>query len=145
MSNDLILTCHAGIGLPVTGIALCAQDDFSARYDLDYRQGVFGRPGHMLYGQSYVGRVLVLNAAKGGVASALLLYELVQMGKAPLALVLNNANPVLAQGAAFANLTLVDRFSLDVTRAIATGDELCVDPQAGQVIVRRHRPMDDSR
>ena len=32
--------------------------------------GLFSRPAHALYGESYVGRVLVLNVAKGGVARA---------------------------------------------------------------------------
>jgi predicted aconitase with swiveling domain len=138
VSAERILKCHAGIGPRVRGIALAARDNFSVRYDLDYKRGVFGRPRHALYGTSYVGCILVLNAAKGGVASAWMLHELMTNGKAPLALVLNDANPVLVQGAAFANLPLVDRFDVDVTEAVATGDELIVDPAAGEVtIVRR--------
>lgn len=135
MSGERILKCHPGIGPRVRGLALAARDNFSVRYDLDYKRGVFGRPKHALYGTSYVGRILVLNAAKGGVASAWMLQELVTIGKSPLALLLNNANPVLVQGAAFANLPLVDRFELNVTEAIATGDELIVDPPAGTVTV----------
>jgi predicted aconitase with swiveling domain len=137
VSAERILRCHTGIGPRVQGKAIAAHDNFSVRYDLDYRRGIFGRPEHALHGMSYVGLILVLNAAKGGVASAWMLQELVTIGKAPLALVLNNANPVLVQGAAFANLPLVDRFDIDVTRAIATGDELIVDPQAGEVRVLR--------
>jgi hypothetical protein len=137
MSAERILRCHPGIGPRVQGKAIAARDNFSVRYDLDYRRGVFGRPGHALHGVSYVGFILVLNAAKGGVASAWMLQELVTIGKAPLALVLNDANPVLVQGAAFANLPLVDRFEVDVTGAIATGDELIVDPRAGEVRILR--------
>jgi predicted aconitase with swiveling domain len=55
---------HKGIGRPVQGMALVAADNFSARYDLDRERGVFSRPAHKLFGQSYVGKVLVLNAAK---------------------------------------------------------------------------------
>ena len=60
---------HA-IGNPVIGEALVADDGFSARYDLDRIAGVFSRPAHKLAGQSYVGKILVLHTAKGGVASA---------------------------------------------------------------------------
>ncbi|MCB1739707.1 MAG: DUF126 domain-containing protein [Gammaproteobacteria bacterium] len=134
------LRAHPGIGPAVTGIALAARDDFSARYDLDREQGVFSRPGHALFGQSYVGRILVLNAAKGGVASAWMLREMVEQGKAPLALLLNDANPVMAQGAAFAKLCLMDRFELDITGEIASGDRLAVDPRAG--VVRIMAPDD---
>ena len=64
------LSCHAGIGTAVEGEALVADDNFSARYDLDRIKGVFSRPQHKLYGQSYQDRILVLNTAKGGVATA---------------------------------------------------------------------------
>ena len=43
-------------------------DGFSARYDLDRIAGIFSRPAHKLAGQSYVGKILVLDTAKGGVA-----------------------------------------------------------------------------
>jgi hypothetical protein len=56
---------------------------------------------------------------------------------APLALLLNTANPIMAQGAAFADLAFMDRFDEDVTAAIATGDEVTVDPAAGEVRIRR--------
>ena len=67
------LKCHPGIGPTVTGEALVAQDNFSARYDLDRIKGVFSRPQHALVGQSYVDKILVVNTAKGGVASAWML------------------------------------------------------------------------
>jgi predicted aconitase with swiveling domain len=131
------LRCHRGIGPAVTGIALVAADDFSARYDLDRIAGVFSRPTHRLHGQSYVGRILVLNTAKGGVASAWMLHDMAQHMLAPAALVFNRVNPILAQGAALANLPLVDRFDGDVTTLIATGDEVLVDPARGLVTVMR--------
>jgi predicted aconitase with swiveling domain len=54
------------MGPKVSGPALVARDGFSARYDLDRIAGVFSRPAHKLVGQSYVGRILVLDTAKGG-------------------------------------------------------------------------------
>jgi predicted aconitase with swiveling domain len=129
----IILRCHPGIGPAVTGEALVAKDNFSARYDLDRKSGVFSRPTHRLVGQSYVGRVLVLDQAKGGVATAWMLRDMQERGIVPLALVLNRVNPILAQGAAFAGVTLVDRFPGDVTDQIRTGDRLRIDPGAGVV------------
>jgi predicted aconitase with swiveling domain len=126
-----LLRGHVGVGPVVTGPALVAADNFSARYDLDRLKGVFSRPSHALAGQSYVGRVLVLNTAKGGVATSWMLYEMKARGMAPLALVLNRANPIMAQGAAFADLSLIDRFAEDVTQAIRSGEMVTVDPAAG--------------
>src|SRR5579863_1307561 len=129
----ILLRCHKGIGPAVTGSALVAKDNFSARYDLDRKSGVFSRPTHQLAGQSYVGRILVLDQAKGGVATAWMLRDMQERGIVPLALVFNRVNPILAQGAAFAGVALVDRFDADVADLFRTGDRLRIDPAAGLV------------
>ena len=129
------LKCHAGIGPKVKGIALVADDNFSARYDLDRINGVFSRPQHKLYSQSYKDVILVLNTAKGGVATAWMLYEMTSRKIAPKAILFNSVNTILAQGAALAEMTMVDRFEDgDVTKLIKTGDLLIVCPEEGKVI-----------
>jgi predicted aconitase with swiveling domain len=129
----IVLRCHQGIGPAVTGTALVARDNFSARYDLDRKAGVFSRPTHKLTGQSYAGRILVLDEAKGGVATAWMLRDMQERAIVPLALVFNRVNPILAQGAAFAEVAMVDRFEGDFTDLFRTGDTLRVDPAAGVV------------
>jgi len=120
---------HA-MGRAVQGIALVAQDGFSARYDLDRAAGVFSRPTHKLAAQSYIGKVLVLDTAKGGVATAWMLHEMASRGIVPLALVLNSVNPILAQGAAFGDLPMLAGFDVDITRAIPNGATVVIDPDA---------------
>jgi uncharacterized protein len=129
----ILLHCHKGIGPAVVGAALVAADNFSARYDLDRAKGIFSRPSHKLVGESYVDRILVLDNAKGGVATAWMLHEMMARTIVPRALIFNRVNPILAQGAAFAKVAMVDRFDDDVTRLFRTGDELRVDPAAGIV------------
>ena len=131
----VILHCHPGIGPAVTGTALVAKENFSARYDLDRKTGVFSRPSHALAGQNYNGAILVLDQAKGGVATAWMLRDMKERGIVPLALVFNRVNPILAQGAAFAGVTMVDRFDGDVTDLIRNGDELRIDAAAGVVTI----------
>jgi len=126
---------HKGVGPKATGIALVARDNFSARYDLDRIKGVFSRPSHALYGQSYVDTVLVLHTAKGGVATSWMLREMKSRGMAPAALLLNYGNPIMAQGAAFAELAFMERFETDITESINSGEQVSVDPEAGLVIV----------
>jgi predicted aconitase with swiveling domain len=116
------------MGNKVRGQALVAADGFSARYDLDRIGGTFSRPSHKLAGQSYVGRILVLDTAKGGVASAWMLREMASRGVVPLALVFNSVNPILAQGAAFGELTLLAGFEVDITMAVAHGATVEIDP-----------------
>lgn len=130
------LKCHPGTGGPVTGEALVADDNFSARYDLDRIKGIFSRPQHALAGQSYVDRILVLNTAKGGVASAWMLHEMKSRGLAPKAILFNASNTILTQGAALAEMTLCDRFEDgDVTKLIKTGETVTIDPEKGIVTV----------
>jgi len=124
----MIFTARHAIGAPVTGPALVAHDGFSARYDLDRIAGTFSRPTHKLAGQSYVGRILVLDTAKGGVASAWMLHEMASRGVIPLALVLNSVNPILAQGAAFGNVTMLAGFECDITAQVPAGATLEIDP-----------------
>ena len=111
---------HA-MGERVEGIALVAKDGFSARYDLDRLQGVFSRPAHKLAGQSYRDRILVLDAAKGGVATAWMLHEMKARGITPLA--------IMAQGAALADLPMLAGFDCDITAMIATGARLELIPR----------------
>ena len=130
------LSCHNGIGPMVEGTALVANDNFSARYDLDRIKGVFSRPGHVLAGQAYHDKIMVMNTAKGGVATAWMLYEMKARGICPKAILFNRANTILAQGAALADLTMCDRFADgDVTQLIQTGDELRIEPDKGQVTI----------
>ena len=112
------LKCHVGVGPEVSGEALVTDDNFSARYDLDRIQGIFSRPQHKLAGQSYVDKIMVFNTAK--------------------AILFNQVNPILAQGAALADMAMCDRFADgDVTRLLRSGDRVTVKPAAGLVIVER--------
>jgi uncharacterized protein len=133
--NGKVFRARHAMGKSVRGTALVASDGFSARYDLDRIAGTFSRPAHNLVGQSYVGKILVLETAKGGVASAWMLHEMQSRGMAPLAFVFNSVNPILAQGAALANLPMLSGFDEDITRAIANGAELEIDPAARVVKV----------
>ena len=131
-----VFTAEAGMGMPVFARALVASDGFSARYDLDRLRGVFSRPDHKLAGQSYVGRILVLDAAKGGVATAWMLHEMAARGIAPAALVLNRVNPIMVQGAALAGFTLLSGFDVDITRAVPDGALVELDPLGDPPVLR---------
>lgn len=125
---------HPGIGDGVVeGKALVASDGFSARYDLDLETGLFSRPAHKLFGKSFADRILVLDIAKGGVASAWMLHVLMHGAHRPKALLLNSANPIIGQGASFGRMPLVDRFDVDITQVIETGQYLRIQPEEGKV------------
>ena len=108
-----------------------AYDGFSARYDLDRIAGTFSRPTHKLAGQSYIDKILILDTAKGGVASAWMLHEMKSRGVAPRALVFNSVNPILVQGAALADLPMLAGFDEEITKAIPFAAEVEVNPELG--------------
>ena len=129
-------TARAAMGRRVRGVALVAKDGFSARYDLDRIAGTFSRADHKLAGQSYVGRVLVLDAAKGGVATAWMLHEMQARGVMPAALVLNRVNPIMVQGAALADFTMISGFATDITQAVPDGALVEIDPDSSPPCLR---------
>jgi len=131
-----IFYAQSGIGPNVAGKALVAKDGFSARYDLDRIKGLFSRPEHKLAGQDYNGRILVLDAAKGGVASAWMLYEMAARKIVPAALVLNSVNPIMVQGAALAGMTLISGFDEDITQAIPNGADIEIEPRGDRPLIR---------
>ena len=118
---------HA-MGRSVIGEALVAHDGFSARYDLNRLQGVFSRPAHQLAGYSYVDKILVLDTAKGGVATAWMLHEMRSRNMVPAAIVFNTVNTILAQGAALGDVTMLAGFDVDITAQIPFGAMVEVDP-----------------
>jgi len=134
MTSRVLQARHA-MGRIVTGEALVANDGFSARYDLDRLRGVFSRPAHKLVGLSYVGKVLVLDTAKGGVATAWMLHEMRSRQLVPLAIVLNSVNPILAQGAALGGIPLLAGFDEDVTAAVPQGARVEIDPATRSLLI----------
>jgi predicted aconitase with swiveling domain len=136
MSEKESFAAAAAMGASVRGRALVASDGFSARYDLDRIAGVFSRPEHKLAGRAYTGIILILDRAKGGVATAWMLHEMASRGVVPSALVFNTVNPIMVQGAALADMTMMSGFAVDITRAVPDGAEIELDTAATPPVLR---------
>jgi uncharacterized protein len=140
-----VFTTMPGYGPPIEGAALVSRDAFSPRYDLDRDTGVVSRAGHDLEGRSIAGMIVVVPAAKGGVAAGWSLYDLKQRGIAPLAFVFTRVNPVFVQGCVHAGIPIVHGVRpdpvtalCDLGRAHAAGApplRLHVDPGARRLTV----------
>jgi len=125
------------MGNPIEAVCLAASDGFSARYDLDRLNGTFSRPAHKLYGQDYRDKILILDTAKGGVATAWMLYEMKSRHVYPAAIVLNTVDPILAQGAALADIPMLAGFDCDITTAIPSGALVRLNPAEKSLTVVR--------
>jgi predicted aconitase with swiveling domain len=139
----VILRARPGVGPDVEAEALVCDDNFSARYDVNRRTGVFSRETHALYGQSLVGKICVFNTAKGGVATAWALLDMKQRGVAPAGLLFRTTNPIMVQGAVLAGIPLMDRLAPDPLATLQTGDRLRLRPREGIVELLTRRPPRD--
>ena len=115
-------------GSVVEGEALVSTHGFSPRYDLDRLTGFVTRKGHDLYGVSIADRICIFAAAKGGIAAGWAYHDLSTKGLAPRALVFGITNPVMVQGAIFADITLTEGWDSSPYELIETGDWIRVDP-----------------
>lgn len=82
------------------GRALVLSEPLSLWGGLDPASGRVIEASHPQHGASVVGRVLVMPAARGSSSSSSVLAESVRAGTAPAAIVLGEADQILAVGAA---------------------------------------------
>ncbi len=115
-------------GKPVSGAVIVFREGFSPRYDLDRITGVISRRGHSAEGQAIKDKILVIPTAKGGVAGGWAFFDLVYKGLAPKAFVFGRLNPVMVQGAIFAQLPITEGWSPNALELLHTGDVISIDP-----------------
>jgi predicted aconitase with swiveling domain len=65
-----------------------------------------------------------------------MLHAMKSRGVVPAALVLNAVNPIMVQGAALAQFTMLSGFDLDITQAIPNGAMVEVDPTGERPFIR---------
>lgn len=116
-------------GSVVEGEAVVSDEGFSPRYDLDRWTGVITKPGHKLEGVNIRNKILFFPTAKGGIAAGWAFYDIKAKGIAPKAFIFGVTNPVMVQGAVFAEMTITEGWSRDPRGCIHTGDTVRVDPR----------------
>jgi hypothetical protein len=124
----LTIQVERALGAAVEGEALVSSEGFSPRYDLDRWSGLITKPGHKLEGQNIRDKILFFPTAKGGIAAGWAFYDIRNKGFAPKALVFGVTNPVMVQGAVFANIPITEGWSRNPLECIQTGDVVRVDP-----------------
>jgi predicted aconitase with swiveling domain len=71
-----------------------------------------------------------------------MLHEMAARGIVPAALVFNTVNPIMVQGAALAEATMMSGFDVDITRAVPDGVLVEVDTEATPPVLRLLAPPD---
>ena len=140
MSEALLtIEVERAYGSAVEGEALVSAEGFSPRYDLDRWSGVITKPGHKLEGSSIHDKILFFPSAKGGIAAGWAFYDIRNKGYAPKALVFGVTNPVMVQGAVFADIPITAGWSRDPLECIHSGDLVRVDPARKTIELLRRK------
>lgn len=103
-----MIKIEKAFGDTVTGEVVVLRGGFSPRYHLNRETGEFSVSGHPVDGQKLSGKILVCDYARGGIAAGWALNMLKDKEFAPSALVFMRANPVMVQGAVFANIPIAE-------------------------------------
>ena len=131
------LRVERAFGPVVEGEAVVSAEGFSPRYDLDRWSGVITKPGHKLEGTSIRDKICFFPTAKGGIAAGWAFYDIQHKGIAPRALIFGVTNPVMVQGAVFANIAITEGWDRAPAEVVRTGDWVRVDPARRIVEVLR--------
>jgi hypothetical protein len=143
MSTPLLtITVDRAAGPVVEGEAVISSEGFSPRYDLDRWTGVISKPGHKLEGISIKDKILFFPTAKGGIAAGWAFYDIRGKGIAPRAFVFGVTNPVMVQGAIFADIAITEGWSPDPLSVLQNGDWVRVDPGRRVIELLRRRAAD---
>lgn len=101
---------------------------------------------HDLFGKNIMGSALVFPSCVGSTYTGLILLELVSMGHAPAALIVQSADPLLVSGIIAAHVWYEKSIPVfeypgeDIFGAIRTGDRVRIEPGGGQIYVERFAP-----
>jgi hypothetical protein len=100
------------------GKALCSSQPISFYGGVDPDTGIVLEKNHELQGKSIAGKILVFPTGKGSTVGSYVLYRLKKNGKAPLAIINDESEAVIAVGAVISNVPMVDHVP---TKKIKTG------------------------
>ncbi len=83
---------------------------------VDPSTGTIVELGHPIEGRSIAGTVLVFPHGKGSTVGSYVLYALSRAGRAPAAMIAEDAEPIIAVGAIIAGIPLVDHPGVRISR-----------------------------
>lgn len=106
------------------GIALTSSRPISFYGGVDPETGEIIERGHPLYGNTVSGKILVFPHGKGSTVGSYILLRLKKRGLAPLAIINERCEPIIAVGAVIAEIPAVDQ--IDIAK-IPQGSRVRVD------------------
>lgn len=122
------------------GYALVTREPIGFYGGVDVKSGKIIEKGHPLEGKGVKGKVLVFPHGKGSTVGSYIIYGLRKHGNAPVAIVTESIDTVVAAGVILAGIPCVDGIDIGL---IEEGDFVVVDGTKGEVTVRKTRSSHD--
>ena len=122
-----------GIG---DGVALVSKDAISFFGGVDPKTGIVVDKGHALEGKSIAGKVLVFPRGKGSTVGSYVLLQLKKNNVAPVAIINEEAEPIIAVGAIIARIPMVDELEGNSYAKIKDGMRVLVDGTSGTAEIK---------
>lgn len=116
------------------GEIIVSKDPISFLSGVDPETGIVMEKGHAIEGRSIAGKVLVFPHGKGSTVGSYIVYALKKNGRAPAAIVNNEAETIIATGAIIADLPMVDKPSQDIN-SLKDGMIAEVDGDEGVIFI----------
>jgi len=118
------------------GEALVSREEISFLGEVDTKTGVVTNPKHPLFNKSIAGRILVFPRGRGSTVGSYALYQLKKNGKAPKAIINEEAEVIVAVGAIISEIPMMDRLERNAFRLIKDGSKIVVDGNKGFVVIK---------
>lgn len=137
MSNRVEIRGRGVVKGRAQGKALVADTTLSFWGEIDAVSGRVISVGHLLEGECLAGRVLVIRSTKGSSGTPMMMRLAYLEGNAPVALINVEVDGLAALGCIVNGIPMMTDLEVDPFQAIATGDEVIVDADAGLLQVLR--------
>ncbi len=116
----------------VEGEALKTREPISFFGGVDPETGFVIEKGHEIEGETISGKILVFPYGKGSTVGSYILYRLKKNNRAPIGIINQYCEPIVAVGAIISNIPTVDKIDIAL---IETGDYIEIKRET--VIIRK--------
>jgi predicted aconitase with swiveling domain len=108
----------------VEGEALVSDQPIGFFGGVDPNTGLVIEKGHPLEGKSINGKILVFPTGKGSTVGSYVLYRMKKNGVAPIAIINEECEPIVAVGAIISDVTCIDKINI---KEIKNGDKIRIE------------------
>lgn len=112
---------------------LITRQPLSLLGDISPETGMITNENHELFGEVVRGRILVFPYGVGSTVGSYTLYRLKKCGNAPVGIVNDRAEPIVATGAILSGIPMVDKPEQELYALVKSGQRLLLDANRGVI------------